>query len=84
MPAPAGQPQGAGDPQGNRGQGVPEPAGHVMGMPYDWRKPTRARVRARWWNPDDPRMFPPKSFGMGWGLNAYWLRHPVRYVTNGS
>ena len=59
---------------------VPPEEGRVLGMPYDWRKPTAERMRARYWNPADRRLFPPKSFGMGWGLNAYWLAHPVRYV----
>jgi hypothetical protein len=50
-------------------------------VPYDWREPTDAKVRARWWNPDDRRFFTPKAFGWGYDLNVYWLCHPVRYVT---
>jgi uncharacterized membrane protein len=50
-------------------------------MPYDWRKPTSGKVRARYWNPADRRLFPPKAFGMGWGINAYWLAHPVQYLS---
>ncbi|MDE3206644.1 MAG: hypothetical protein KGQ66_20750 [Acidobacteriota bacterium] len=49
-------------------------------MPYDWRKPTVGRVRSRAWNPDEPRLFPPKSFGWGYTINFYWLAHPARYV----
>jgi hypothetical protein len=49
-------------------------------MPYDWRKPTGARARARLWNPDDPRLWPPKAFGWGYSLNLYWVRHPLRYL----
>lgn len=40
-----------------------------MGIPYDWRKPTVARAKSRLWNPDDPRIFTPKSYGMGWDIN---------------
>jgi hypothetical protein len=54
---------------------VPEPQGTVIGVPYDWRRPTAARLRARWWNPDDPRLFTPKSFGWGFDLNLYRLVH---------
>ncbi|QIS13664.1 DUF5808 domain-containing protein [Nocardia arthritidis] len=54
---------------------VPEPEGKVLGIPYDWRRPTGARIKARWWNPDDPRLFTPKSFGWGYGLNLYRLFH---------
>lgn len=60
---------------------VPPEEGHVLGMPYDWRKPTSGKFKARYWNPADRRLFPPKAFGMGWGLNFYWLLHPVRYVS---
>jgi len=62
------------------GQGTPEPQGYRLGMPYDWRKPTRARARSRMWNPDDPRLWPPKAFGWGYSLNLYWVRHPLRYL----
>ncbi|WP_227984203.1 DUF5808 domain-containing protein [Nocardia spumae] len=54
---------------------VPAPQGKALGMPYDWRRPTFARIRARLWNPDDPRIFTPKSFGWGYDLNLYRLLH---------
>jgi hypothetical protein len=50
----------------------------VLGMPYDFRKPTVARAKSRMWNSEDRRIFPPKSFGAGWTINAYWLVHPVK------
>lgn len=52
--------------------------GRLLGLPYDWRRPTTARYRSRLWNPDDPRILTPKAFGWGLGLNAYWLLHPLR------
>lgn len=43
--------------------------GTFMGVPYDWRRPTLARLRERWWNRDDPRVFTPKPFGCGHDIN---------------
>jgi hypothetical protein len=40
-----------------------------LGLPYDWRRPTARRMRAEIWNTDDPRLFVPKSFGWGYGVN---------------
>lgn len=51
--------------------------GRVLGVPYDFRPPTLSRLRARWWNPDDPRVFTPRTFGVGWDLNIYRLTHLV-------
>jgi len=42
---------------------VPEPQRRHAGLPYDFRRPTAARIRARAWNPDDPRILTPKTFG---------------------
>jgi hypothetical protein len=58
----------------------PEPEGRLAGLPYDLRRPTSARLRARAWNPEDPRVFTPKTFGWGYGLNFYWLLHPLRLI----
>jgi Family of unknown function (DUF5808) len=54
--------------------------GNLAGMPYDWRKPTADRFKSRFWNPENKRFFPPKSFGWGYAINFYWLVHPVEYV----
>jgi hypothetical protein len=43
--------------------------GKFLRIPFDWRRPTLARVKARWWNPGDPRLFTPKSFGWGYDIN---------------
>jgi hypothetical protein len=55
--------------------------GRFLKMPYDWREPTDERVQARIWNPDDRRLFTPKAYGWGYGLNYYWLVHPIQYLT---
>jgi hypothetical protein len=51
----------------------PEKTGKFLGVPYDWRRPTLARVKQRFWNPNDRRIFTPKSYGWGWDLNLYEL-----------
>ena len=58
---------------------VPPEQGRFLKAPYDWREPTDERVAARWWNPDDRRLFTPKAFGWGYDLNFYWLAHPIRF-----
>lgn len=60
--------------------GVPEPQGRVAGVPYDFRRPTVARTKSRWWNSKDHRILTPKAFGWGYDLNAYWVVHPAEYV----
>jgi hypothetical protein len=52
--------------------------GTWLGVPYDWRRPTWARVRARWWNPKDRRLFTPRSFGWGYDLNVAALLRRLR------
>jgi hypothetical protein len=44
--------------------------GRMLGfVPYDLRPPTLARVKSRWWNPKDDRLFTPRAFGVGWDVN---------------
>jgi hypothetical protein len=43
--------------------------GTVAGIPYDFRPPTVERIKNAWWNPDDPRLFTPREFGVGWAVN---------------
>jgi hypothetical protein len=38
-------------------------------IPYDFRPPTLERFREAWWNPDDPRIFTDRVFGVGWAVN---------------
>lgn len=61
-------------------EAVPEPQGRIANVPYDFRRPTVARLKSRWWNPADRRFFTPKTFGAGWDLNLYWLAHPTDYL----
>jgi uncharacterized membrane protein len=43
--------------------------GTVLGIPYDWRRPTVARAKSRLWNPAEPRLVVPRVFGLGWDIN---------------
>jgi hypothetical protein len=53
--------------------------GTVAGfVPYDFRRPTLARVRQRLWAPDNPRVIVPRAFGVGWTLNLGRLLRLVR------
>jgi hypothetical protein len=38
-------------------------------VPYDLRFPTWARVRDNFWAPENPQVFPPRVFGVGWSVN---------------
>jgi hypothetical protein len=58
----------------------PRPERKVGGLPFDFRRPTKERFGARAWNPGDARLFTPKTFGWGYGINFYWLAHPANYV----
>jgi hypothetical protein len=42
-----------------------------LGIPYDWSRPTLKRLRERYWNPGDRRIFTPRAFGWGWAINGY-------------
>jgi uncharacterized protein DUF5808 len=48
--------------------------GRILFLPYDFRRPTPARIRERWWNADDPRLLTPHVFGVGWSVNLYRLK----------
>ena len=57
--------------------------GTFLGIPYDFRRPTVARLRQRIWNPRERRLLTPHAFGWGSRLNLYELlrrlgivRHP--------
>ena len=55
-------------------------SGRVLGLPYDWRRPTWARMKQRWWNPADRRLLTPKVYGWGYDLNLYELARRLHLV----
>jgi hypothetical protein len=53
--------------------------GRIAGLvPYDLRRPTVARLRARVWNPRDRRIVVPTAFGVGWTVNVGGLISRLR------
>lgn len=65
----------------SRDRKLPIPGtGRFLGMPYDWRRPTWARIKERLWNPHDRRLVTPKSFGWVYDLNLYELLARVGIV----
>ena len=52
--------------------------GKFLGVPYDWRRPTVARLKSRWWNADDRRIFTPKTYGAGWDINLREVARRLR------
>jgi len=52
--------------------------GAWLGIPYDWRWPTPAVIRERFWNPADARILTPHVFGWGWSLNLPSLFRRLR------
>jgi Family of unknown function (DUF5808) len=50
--------------------------GQIAAIPYDFRIPTVARIRATFWNKDTSRILLPKVFGIGWDINLYPIIHP--------
>jgi hypothetical protein len=49
----------------------PVKTGTFLKMPYDWRKPTKARTKSRLWNAEDRHIFTPKTYGWGYSFNFY-------------
>jgi hypothetical protein len=54
--------------------------GTIAGIPYDPRRPTKARFVSTYWSAENPKFFPPKMVGIGWGINFYWVIHPLRWL----
>ena len=52
--------------------------GKFLGVPFEFRVPAVNRVRKRWWNPEDPRIFTPHVFGVGWSLNVSQVQRAPR------
>jgi len=44
--------------------------GRILGVPYDFRRPTWRRVRSAWWSPRDRHVLRTRAFGLGWAVNV--------------
>jgi hypothetical protein len=58
--------------------------GDVFGVPYDFRIPTFERVKDAMWNPDDPRLFTPRPFGVGWSINLARLLQMIQETSENA
>jgi hypothetical protein len=58
--------------------------GDVFGIPYDFRTPTRQRIRATLWSADSDRVLAPHIFGVGWTPNVGRLYALVRRRLNAA
>jgi len=50
--------------------------GNILGIPYDFRRPTLEKLRKTFWNEKTSQILVPQAFGMGWSINFYPLLHP--------
>ncbi len=48
-------------------------------VPYDFRVPSIARIRARVWNPSSESLLGPRVFGVGWTVNLGRVVELVRH-----
>ncbi|HEU5315643.1 MAG TPA: DUF5808 domain-containing protein [Chloroflexota bacterium] len=55
--------------------------GHV---PYDLRRPTLARFRARIWDRESDHLLVPHAFGVGWTLNLHEAVARLRRLAGGE
>jgi Family of unknown function (DUF5808) len=65
--------------------------GDVAGVPYDFRPPTVEKLRRSTWDPDNPDLFVPHAFGVGWSINLARLAalarpepQPPKQITAGG
>ncbi len=45
--------------------------GTILNIPYDFRRPTAERLQKSFWDRDNPSIFVPHAFGIGWSINFY-------------
>lgn len=57
--------------------------GAFLGVPYDFRRPTWAKVKSRVWNPVDQRLLVPYAFGWGYTLNVHEVLRRLKLVGRG-
>ncbi len=51
-----------------------EPQGRFLGLPFNWKRPTRDEAGKGVWDPADRRIFTPKNYGWGYGINFAALK----------
>jgi len=58
--------------------------GSLGKIPYDFRTPSPKRIKRSLWAPDDPRVFVPRAFGVGWSLNFASLKNQLKKLQESS
>ncbi len=48
-----------------------------MGLPMQW---DLKNAHKDLWNPKEKRVFPPKKFGIGWGINVHAVLKKVKLI----
>jgi len=52
--------------------------GRILGLPYDFRPPTAARLRHSFWAPESDALLIPHAFGIGYSVNLARVTRPAR------
>jgi len=52
--------------------------GRILGLPYDFRPPTAARLRHAFWAPESDALLTPHAFGIGYSVNLARVTRPAR------
>jgi hypothetical protein len=54
--------------------------GRFLGLPYDFRPLTLARLRRGAWDAEDRRILVPKVWGWGYGVNLHEVARRLRLL----
>ena len=54
--------------------------GTFLGFPYDWTRPSWAKLKTRTWNPGSRQLWSPHAYGWGYTLNVHELLRRLRIV----
>ncbi|WP_406423017.1 DUF5808 domain-containing protein [Streptomyces sp. NBC_00873] len=52
--------------------------GRIVGLPYDFRRPTPQKIVREFWDPDGDAFFTPHAFGVGYGVNLARVARELR------
>ena len=52
--------------------------GRVLGLPYDFRRPTPEKIAREFWDPDSDAFLTPHAFGVGYGVNLARVARELR------
>ncbi|MFE1293975.1 DUF5808 domain-containing protein [Streptomyces sp. NPDC058731] len=52
--------------------------GRVLGLPYDFRRPSLEKIAREFWDPSSDAFFTPHAFGVGYGVNLARVARELR------